>query len=517
MFLCLSLSAVLVAQTPTFSEDIAPILYENCTSCHRAGEVAPFSLESYEDAVAFAPTIKYATGIRYMPPWKPNPDYSRFMDERFLNENQIQMIADWVDGGMPLGDTSMQPAPPTFPEGSSIGTPDLVLSMAEAYQHKGNMVDEYRVFVIPTNLTEDKQIAAIELRPGNRKIVHHALFSYDLTGEGKALDNETAEYGYQSFGGFGVDAAFDKQFPPYVPGVTPPYYRAGMGQLLPAGADFLIQMHYAPVPTDEVDSSSINIFFKKEPVSRQVQQHVMLPFDGTLTNGPFFIPANEVKTFHGVYRVPSPMSILGVGPHMHLLGKDWTVFVKHANGDTTHLIQILDWDFNWQSGYFYKQPMIAQPGDEIHAYATYDNTSDNPLNPNDPPVPVSWGDFTTDEMFYLPFFHVPYQSGDESLNFEDLATSSDPTFTKPSTRLYPIYPNPEGDEVTVGFQLVKAEKISIKIVNAEGRLVQKLVDNQSYFPGQHKITAVINDLASGYYFVQLEGKDFSLSEKILVK
>ena len=213
------------------------------------------------------------------------------------------------------------------------------------------------------------------------------------------------------------------------------------------------------------------------------------------------------------------MSILGVGPHMHLLlGKDWTVFIKHANGDTTNLIQILDWDFNWQSGYFYKTPMIAQPGDEIHAYATYDNTSTNPLNPNNPPVNVSWGDFTTDEMFYLPFFHVPYRSGDEDLNFEDQVTSNQPSFELPSTKLYPIYPNPEGDEIVIGFQLVQTEEhYTLDLVNAEGKLVQRMLENKHYVPGQHQVMQQISDLASGYYFIQMSGEGFTLSEKVLVK
>ncbi|RMG80839.1 MAG: cytochrome c, partial [Bacteroidetes bacterium] len=346
LFLAFLMPVILSAQ-PTFSEDIAPILYDNCTTCHRAGEIGPFPLESYEDAAAYAPMIKYVTGIRYMPPWKPDPDFSEFMGERRLTDQQIQLIADWADAGAPQGDPALAPDPPVFPTGSVIGTPDLVLSMKEAYHHEGDMMDEYRVFVLPTGLTEDKEVAAVELRPGNRKIVHHALFTYDDTGQAKALDDATPEYGYQAFGGFGVDEVFDRQFPGYVPGARPPFFQEGMGQRLPAGSDFLVQMHYAPVATDEVDSSSINIFFKKEPVTRFVEQYVMLPFWGTLTNGPFWIQPNQVKTFHGVYKVPTKVSILGIFPHMHLLGQDWTVYIVHANGDTTNLISIPDWDFNW--------------------------------------------------------------------------------------------------------------------------------------------------------------------------
>ena len=501
-----------------FSEHIAPIIYENCTSCHRTGEIAPFALETYEDAAAFSQMIKYVTGIRYMPPWKPDRNFSEFLGERYLTEAEIQMIAEWADAGAPQGNPDLAPPVPNFPSGSALGTPDLVLSFSESYEHQGNMQDNYRVFVLPTGLTEDKEIAAVEVRPGNAKIVHHALIAYDDSGQGQALDDATPEYGYDGFGGFGVNGVFDKQFPGYVPGQRPRFFQNELGQLLPAGSDLLVQMHYGPFPTTETDSSSINIFFKDEPVERYVEQFVMLPFGGILTNGPFFMPANTVKTFHGVVTIPTKTSILGIAPHSHLLGQDWTVYMVHPNGDTTNLISIPEWDFNWQGGYWFKKFMIAEAGSQIHAYATYDNTSENPFNPNNPPQSVTWGEQTTDEMYYLPLMYVPYAAGDEDVVFDDNLTATEEDFQLVTldNKMYPIFPNPAANEVIIGFSLASRSPLEIEVLDLQGKTVANIAQNQLYLSGYHQVKWNAAGVPNGVYIINVRGEGFVLSEKISV-
>lgn len=501
-----------------FSEHIAPIIYENCTTCHRQGEIAPFALESYEDVAAYSSMIKYVTSIRYMPPWKPDREFKEFLGERYLTNDEIQMLADWADDGAPQGDPNLAPPVPNFPDGSALGTPDLVLSFDESYLHEGNMTDNYRVFVLPTGLTEDKEIAAVEVRPGNSKIVHHALVAYDDSGEGQALDDADPAYGYDGFGGFGVDGVFDKQFPAYVPGQRPRFFQNGLGQLLPAGSDLLVQMHYAPFPTNEIDSSSINIFYKDEPVERYVQQHVMLPFWGTLTNGPFTMPPNTVKTFHGVYEVPVKASIMGIAPHMHLLGQDWEVYLISPAGDTTNLVSIPEWDFNWQGSYWFKNFVIAEAGSEVHAYATYDNTAENPLNPNNPPQFVSWGEQTTDEMYYLPILYVPYALGDEEVVFDEnlTATEGDFNLVTPENKMYPVFPNPTGDEVIAGFSLANRSHVDIQVLDLQGQVIKIISDNQLYLSGYHQVKWNAAELPSGVYLVNVRGDGFMLSEKISV-
>ena len=203
LFLTMFGCSILKGQV-NFSEHIAPIIYDNCTSCHRQGEVGPMPFTNYEEVSSWGGMIQYVTEIKYMPPWKPNMEYSHFVGERGLTDNEIQLIKDWVAAGTPQGDPNLEPPLPDFPSGSQLGTPDLVLEMSEDYFIEGNNQDDYRVFVLPTGLTEDKEIAAIEFRPGNRRAVHHALIAYDVDGEAAALDAQYPEYGYPSFGSFDV-------------------------------------------------------------------------------------------------------------------------------------------------------------------------------------------------------------------------------------------------------------------------------------------------------------------------
>ncbi|MEL6988149.1 MAG: hypothetical protein AAGK97_09990, partial [Bacteroidota bacterium] len=454
----------------TFYKDVAPIIYDNCTNCHRDGEIGPMSLANYNEVKDWGGTIKYVTGIKYMPPWKPDPSFSTFLGESYLTDEEIQTIADWVDNGMEEGNPNDGPDAPVFPDGSQIGTPDLVLSFSEAFEHYGGNKDEYRNFVIPTGLTEDKEVAAIEVRPGNTQIVHHTLISYDVSGEARNLDAQDQKYGYDGFGGFGVADAFNVMFPGYVPGQKARLYQQGLGRTLPANSDILLQMHYAPVPFPQTDSSSINIFFKKEPLEREVRSHIMLPLPWTIGES-FIIRPEEEKTFHGVYNVPEKISMVSVTPHMHLIGTSWDVFAVSPSGDTTNLISIPEWDFNWQGSFHFDRFKIIERGSKIHAYASYDNTSENPLNPNNPPRTMEWGENTTDEMYFLPLDFVLYQEGDEDVVFNDGTTSTEDLGLRyPENKIYPLYPNPTNGIIKIGFSLGRANKVSIRVLNLEGQL-----------------------------------------------
>jgi hypothetical protein len=506
------------AQDVNYSEHIAPIIYNNCTTCHREGEIGPMPFTNYEEVSAWGAMIEYVTDIRYMPPWHADPAYSRFLDERFLEAEEIQQIKDWVAAGMPQGDPQLEPALPQFPEGSQVGEPDLVLSFAESYTHYGGNQDEYRIFVLPTGLTEDKDVATVELRPGNPRIVHHALFTYDDSGTAQINDAAEPGYGYDGFGGFGVTGVFDKQFPGYVPGQKPRKYPEGTGQLLPAGSDLLIQMHYAPVPFPEEDSSTVNIFFTDAPVERYVQQQVMLPFGNVLIDGPFVIPPNQVKSFHGVVNVSQKVSLIGVSPHMHLLGTGWEVYSVAPNGDTTNLISIPEWDFNWQGMYNFREFKVIEPGSQVHAIATYDNTTGNPLNPNNPPDWVSWGEGTTDEMFYLPFFFVPYQEGDEDVVFEDEVTAVDGSVVLkfPEDRFYPVYPNPAAEEIVIGFSLAQRDRVTLDLLDMSGKVVQPMISPANFLAGPHKVTANLSDFPDGVYLLRLQTDRFQETQQIKV-
>ena len=508
-----------IAQEVNYSEHIAPIIYEHCTNCHRTGEIGPMPFTNYEEVSAWGGMIEYVTDIRYMPPWKADPSYSNFLGETYLKNEEIQLIKDWVAAGMPQGDPALEPDVPVFPLGSQVGEPDVILSFAQAFEHYGGNEDQYRVFVLPTGFTEDKEIATVELRPGNTKIVHHALFSYDLTGEAQQLDAEDPGYGYDGFGGFGVQGTFTRQLPGYVPGQKPRLYPEGTGQMIPAGADLLVQMHYAPVPFPEIDSSTINIFFKEEPVQRYVQNHIMLPFFGTLENGPFIMPPNEVKTFHGIWEVEEDISLISIAPHMHLLGQSWEVFAVSPIGDTTNLIRINEWDFNWQGGFHFDRFIVLAAGTQVHAFATYDNTENNPFNPSSPPQMVSWGEKTTDEMYYLPFAYVPYMEGDEDVVFEDdviSSTASEVFLVHAEDKLYPVFPNPSSHQIIAGFSLQTGAKIDLEIRDMQGKIVKTIAKQAFYLPGQHKIEINLPELSNGIYVLSLKSKRFAKTEKFVL-
>lgn len=516
----LTISSTIQAQT--FTEDIAEIVYNQCSTCHRPGEIGPMNLTNYEEVKSYGQTIKAVTSLRYMPPWQPDSDYSRVMDENYLTDDQIQTIANWVDNGMPEGPSSAEPPFPDFPEGSLLGVPDLVLNFAETHVHPGNNLDEYRYFVLPTGLTEDKVVKAIELRPGNTKIVHHSLFFEDLTGTAAQFDAQTPEYGFDAF-----STAFDisqvlsyDQYPGYVPGTKPRYYPEGLGQVLHAGADLVMQMHYAPSSVDELDNSSVNIFFadEDEEVDRIVQDRIMLPSDlpGGFFN--FTLLPEQTRSFHGTWFVNQDISLMGLSPHMHLLGTDWEVYVEKPDGTRENLISIPEWDFNWQGAYYFPKFVVAPFGSVVHAIAGYDNTSENFNNPSDPPKFVTWGENTDDEMYYLPLFYVPYQDGDEDVVFEDVSTSTtDITDITNQNRLLPIQPNPISDDqlVSIPFNLDRGQIIDISIYDLKGQLIKKLRAGEFFSKGYHIAHFDSGQLNEGSYLVNLKSKYVNTSQKFV--
>lgn len=530
----------------TFTKDIAPIIYHNCTPCHRPGEIGPIPFTNYNEIRNWGGMIQYVTEINYMPPWRTDRSYSTVQGERYLTPAQKQAIKDWVQAGMPQGDPNDEPPLPNFPEGSQVGEPDLVLSFAEAFHHQGNNQDQYQNFVIPTNLTEEKFLKAIELRPGNSKIVHHSLFAMDTTGNARILDSLSPGYGYDGFGGFVVDVV--DNFPGYVPGAKAILYPNSIAQKIYKGADILVQMHYAPSSIPQTDSSTINLFFadSSEVISRQVMIEVMHPFSSRVNLGePFRIPAGQVKSFHGTINVPFDISLMGIGPHMHLLGKSWEVYAVSPAGDTTNLIRIPDWHFNWQGAYFFKKFQLVEAGSVVHAIATYDNTASNPFNPNNPPQMVSWGEGTADEMYYLPFLFVPTLPGDDTVKLEvplppqkpslvksqsgsgvkgladsDTATSS-PTNTQqfyfPEDKLYPIFPNPMHGPVDIGFSLAKGGKFSMSLYSLDGKLVKDVFRERYFSMGQHKTAFQSQKFSPGVYLLSIHGGELKMTQKIVIE
>ena len=517
------ITGLIFAQTEdvTFTKDISPIIYNKCTSCHRSGESGPMNFTSYEEIASLASMIELVTENNYMPPWPPDPNYTThsLLDERFLTENEKTLISEWVSQGLPEGDPDLEAEMPIFPEGSAIGVPDYVFELEEEYFIEGNNQDDYRVFVFPTGFTEDTYIKAIEFRPDNREAVHHAIMMADVTGTGAAQDAESPDIlGYESFGGFSLDGVSPNDYVflgGYAPGMNPIVWNGELGMKIPAGADLLCQIHYAPSSIDEWDQSSINLFTKPAvEVEREVQMKMWLRLD-------IEIPANsetqveaclnfsggfadmfgpgQIYQFGqptGIYgeqncELPEDWSLLGILPHSHLMGKSWEVYAETPDGETLPIIKIPNWDFDWQ-GFYYPEYMQHIPaGSRVEAIATYDNTNN---------YDMGWGELTTDEMFFCPIYYVPYQEGDEDIYLGIEETIN--IIENHDTQLE-LYPNPSIDYIDINYDFTNHDDLIAKLHDAQGRVIQ-IILNENFQSETNSFKLDISSLSTGTYFINIQ-------------
>jgi peroxiredoxin len=387
----------------TFARDVAPILQRRCQECHRPGEVGPFSLLTYRDAVRWGEDIVEYTKSRKMPPWKPaGPEESFFRDPRRMPEGEVETLARWHAAGMPEGNPADLPPPRKFPEGWQLGDPDLVLEVSAEMTIGASGKDLFRVFVLPTGIKEDRFVSAIEVRPGNKRVVHHTLNFVDTKGRarkleeawrGKGKDRDDHGPGYTV--GMGVGFSPDGNLGGWAPGNLLRHLPDGVGYPLPAGSDVLIQVHYHRTGKVEVDRIRIGLHFAKVPVTRKLRSVVA---GGLLT----VIPAGEDRfPVRGAIELSEPANVLQVTPHMHLLGREIRASAVRPDGTSQDLIWIRDWDYNWQETYAFKEPLRLPAGTRIEVEAYYDNSAKNFLNPNQPPLPVTFGEETTNEMCFV--------------------------------------------------------------------------------------------------------------------
>src|SRR5579864_9099751 len=380
------------AAVPTFNRDIAPILFNNCSNCHRPGEVAPFSLLSYDDAAKRAKQIAAVTQARFMPPWKAESGYGgHFLNERRLTDQQLATIREWAANGAPEGDASQKPAPPKFSNGWQAGEPDQVVSMSQSVSLPAEGPDQFRCFVIPLNAKQDEYVSKVEFRAGNHRVVHHAILFLDATGTARQREKVPGQ-GYECVGGPGL--TISGGLGGWAPGATPTEYREGISQTVPKGADLVMQLHYHLSGKPEEDRSQVGITFAKNPPVKGLS---LL----TVGNASIDIPAGED---HYVVKasatLPMDAEVISVFPHAHYLCKDMKVEAKLPDGTVQPLIWIKDWDFNWQGSYRYENPVKLPKGSEIDMTYIYDNSTANPRNPSNPPREVKFGEQTTNEMAF---------------------------------------------------------------------------------------------------------------------
>ena len=375
--------------TPTFNGDVAPILYENCAGCHRTGEVAPFSLLTYEDAAKRARLIATVTAARVMPPWKAEHGHGTFLNERRLTEAQIALLKAWADAGAPEGDAKDKPVLPSFPDGWQAGEPDQVVSMTDPYDVAADGPDDFRCFVLPLNLDRDVHVSGFEFRPGNKRVVHHAIIYVDSTGAGRRLAERSKGSGYRCVGGPGIPAS--GALGGWAPGADPRREEPETALAVPKGSDLVVQIHYHPSGKPEQDRSTLGLHYSG-PATKGRAGIV-------LVNRRIYIkPGDSNYVVEASATLPRDVDLVGITPHAHYLATDMKVDAHLPDGRVTPLIWIKDWDFNWQGQYRYAAPMHLPKGTRLQMRYVFDNSEANPQNPASPPKMVTWGEETNDEM-----------------------------------------------------------------------------------------------------------------------
>lgn len=398
-----------------FHEHIAPIIHKNCTPCHQPNRLAPFSLISYEDVAKRAKFIGKVTETRYMPPFPADRKFQAYLNERGLTVGEITKIKLWIEGGMKEGGVgstveSKQHTAQQSKE-TELVKPDLVLKMNKPYHILGDNVEDFRFFSLPSKTATDQYITAIGFKAGNKKNVHHSRLMVDTTNNIRAIDglSETDPKVYE-FQKTGLKEEF---LYGWVPGNDKISFPQGTGVKLNANSDFLLNMHYAPSPVPDTDQSEIQLYFAKDKIEREVRNFTLREND--ISNKPFLIKANQKATFFISKKIDKAISLISVMPHMHLIGKTFRAFVITPNGEVIHLVKIDNWEFNWQMTYQFKLLLKVPLGSTFIVEGTYDNTAENPENPNSPPLDIAYGWGTKDEMFNLVLYYLDYKEGDEKI------------------------------------------------------------------------------------------------------
>lgn len=360
----------------TYSNQIARVLQNRCVECHREGELAPFPLTSYDEVVGWADMIVEVIDQGRMPPWFADPKYGEWSNDCRMSEDEKKLVHDWVENGCPEGNASDLPAEKKFVEGWRIGEPDAVFYMSEEpFDVPAEGVVDYQNFEVDPGFTEDMWIQAAEARPGNKEVVHHIIVFVRSPNGGGFGFSDGAQIGY-------------------APGMPPRDFPKGQAMLIPKGSKLMFQMHYTPTGTPQTDRSVVGFKYAK---ASEVKQRVKGAVCGNVT---FEIPPGDDNfKVSARKRIRRDTYLVSILPHMHVRGKDFLVELEHPNGEREVLLDVPKYDFNWQLWYNYAEPKLIKKGSKIHCTAHFDNSENNPFNP-DPTKKVTWGEQTWEEMMF---------------------------------------------------------------------------------------------------------------------
>lgn len=404
----------------TFYKDVAPIVYQHCAPCHRPGESGPFSLLSYQDVSKHAAQIASVTKRRFMPPWLPEEGHGEFEDDKRLTDAQIQTIQNWVKAGAPAGSSAGAPKPPEFPpDGWQLGTPDVILRVSQPYHLPAGGNEVFWNFIMPVPITTERWVRAIEVRPGDPRIFHHANVIVDRSSASRR--HETAP----GAGFSGMDLSVEEEtydpdghFLSWKPGSAPVVEPEGMAWRANPGMSLVLNVHLRPSGKPETISPEIGLYFTNEPQTK-FPMLVQLEHDGAIDIPP---GAKEYRVSDD-FRVPMDLNVLAVYPHAHYLAKLMEGYATLPDGTKKWLVRILDWDLSWQGVFRLKTPMLLPKGTVVSMRYEYDNSAGNVRNPSHPPKEVKGGNQTTDEMSHLWLQVLPASGGDQRPELQEALTT----------------------------------------------------------------------------------------------
>ncbi len=379
---------------PTFNKDVAPIVWRQCSGCHRPGEIGPFSLLTYDDVRTQGLKIVSVTKSRIMPPWLPDSDLVAFANQRRLSESEVALIEQWFSEGAPEGSPADRQPAPEWADGWQLGQPDLIVQAPEAYTIAPGESDVFRNLVMPIPIDRSRYVRGMEVRPGNNKVVHHATIGVDRTRGSRRLDAASPLPGFE--GGMFSEGTTspDNHALGWTPGMAPALEPADMAWRLDQGSDLVVQLHLLPsrVGRTETVQPSVGFFFTDTPPSRP-------SIDFKLGSKTIDIPAGQADyVAEDRYRLPVDVDVISIYPHAHYLGKEMKAFATLPDGQMKWLLSIPQWDFHWQDRYRYATPVFLPAGTVVTMRYTYDNSDANEDNPSDPPRRVVYGPASSDEM-----------------------------------------------------------------------------------------------------------------------
>ena len=500
LFSIIAIISGYTVKAQTVYADVAPIFYSRCTSCHHEHQHAP-SMMNYSETVSNSTLMLSDLTAGKMPPWPPDTAYTRFNHEHIITASEKSAILNWLNHGATMGDTTLAPVPPVYPQYQLNGTPDLILKIP-TFTSNASTSDAYNCFSIPTNLTQNRILRAFEIVPGNAPIVHHVVIDVDSTGT-DASD--------LSGGCFATPSnCYTLGF--YVPGAAPTVYPGQSplkaGVIIKAGSNFRLQIHYPSGTAGQLDSTQIRLYFYPIGTTGVRPIYTTVPMQNWNMN----IAANTTATYTANYVLPADVSLFGVGPHSHKVCTAITQFAFHTI-DTIPLIRIKDWNFSWQGFYSFPKLLKIPTGYKILTSHFYDNTTANPNNPFSPPQTVTAGTSTTNEMLFDGVQYLIYQAGDENIDVASLL-DNDPLLTTtvgiseiPSDFHWYVYPNPASDKINIYLSKSSEYKISIYTITGQNILQTKTSDNFTVIDTKN--------IAEGLYILEI--MDTKSAEKITKK